>query len=880
MCLAGCASSTAEIAATAYKSRVASVVRYDEQYAKELAAQVEKLRSRASGGERSDMVSLLFALDELADIHAYRLVDFQKALGFNREAETVLASLGSHVDSHAQGTYFSHYRRLYTFIARIGPGWPPEKSADDAKERGGGGSARDLGSHVHSIYPDDFLEFVAKEDIKRVRQRIVDRKVLLERVIGSVDGSGDPESARKTIGEWGDLELDFWSVALESGLKEKEYDRAMQTLGKAWTIKGEMDERKWLSAVAAASQTALSAEARQTHPRARDRAVLRFRAGLASLRLGRIAEGTKLLDEMISAVADYDKEQKSLYDQMTNAVQKQRLFGHFMGLMAVFHLPAFLHAVEGESEHRISASLREQLYGSGAHGLKGFLNEHERLAFHHDLGYGYEQLGRRKEAIGQYKAAIEIIEKQRATIGGEEKRIQFLKDKEGVYKRLIPLLIEEGDLNGAFEYMERARSRAFVDMLAFARPKFGSEEETAQYQATIRALAEVEVLVQEGGLPRETAEQFHKKLRGGEAVQPAPKSTTPEFDSLAAVQTASMKEIGQALGKDAALLSFFVGDEKTTVMVLQDGQVTGWVKPISRAALVDRAGELRRLIEAPDQKKTKEGDIKEIERLGQALYRDLLQDTAQAIKKPVVYVVPHGPLHYLPFAAIHDGSKYLADRFTLLTVPSGTVLTYLEKKPSVAKGATVVFANPDLGDPRKDLPFAEREGAAIQARRPDAVLLKRNAALEARARKVAPGASLLHFASHATFDADRPLNSAVMLAPGEGDDGALTAGEIFGLRLPGSLVVLSGCETGMGKVASGDELIGLTRAFMYAGAPQLVATLWEVEDEATALLMEEFYKIMPAKPAAEALRQAQVSIRSRYPHPFYWAAFTTFGHHR
>jgi CHAT domain-containing protein len=242
--------------------------------------------------------------------------------------------------------------------------------------------------------------------------------------------------------------------------------------------------------------------------------------------------------------------------------------------------------------------------------------------------------------------------------------------------------------------------------------------------------------------------------------------------------------------------------------------------------------------------------------------------------------VPHGPLHYLPFAAIHDGSKYLVDRFTLLTIPSGTVLTYLEKKPITTKGATVVFANPDLGDPRMDLPFAEREGTAIQTRRPDTVLLKRSAAMEARARKLAPGASLLHFASHATFDADRPLNSAVMLAPGEGDDGALTAGEIFGLRLPGSLVVLSGCETGMGKVASGDELIGLTRAFMYAGAPQLVATLWQVEDEATALLMEEFYKGMPEKPAAEALRQAQMSIRSRYPHPFYWAAFTTFGHHR
>ena len=101
--LADCASSAAGMADTAYKSRGAAVIRYDEQYAKELATQVEQLRSKASGGERSDRVSLLFALDELAEIHAYRLVDFQRALGFNREAETVLDTLGSHVDAHAQG---------------------------------------------------------------------------------------------------------------------------------------------------------------------------------------------------------------------------------------------------------------------------------------------------------------------------------------------------------------------------------------------------------------------------------------------------------------------------------------------------------------------------------------------------------------------------------------------------------------------------------------------------------------------------------------------------------------------------------------------------------------------------------------------------------
>lgn len=843
---------------TAYNSRSAAIIQYDDGYARNLVTLSVDLRKRAQTGSVPDQISLLFALDELAEIYAYRLVNFEKAKSTNDEVEELLAVIGQRTEPYLYGKFFSRHRRLYAFIILPAFGEVPAE---------------------YSVNSDALLMFVAQQDKQRVASRARERRIFLEQ---AVDTSSDERTRKQApserVFESGKQEIEAWKAVFGEGLRGREYDRVLAELDRIWLLREHMEYQDWLRMVDTTARTALLLEVGEPDSHARDRALVRYRAGIASVSLGRVAEGVHRFEETLQALQRYDETQKTRYDEISRQRKLGRVLGYFTFPGGGLTLP--LGLIFSEWAYQADMTRLEELFGEGFHGLKGFLNEHERLAFHHDLGYGYERLGRRKEAIEQYKAAIEIIEKQRATIGGEEKRIQFLKDKEGVYKRLIPLLIEEGDPNGAFEYMERARSRAFVDMLATGRPKFGTQEEAAQYQATIRALAEVQVLVQEGGLPRETAEQFHKKLRGVEGNQPAHKSTTPEFDSLAAVQTASMKEIGQVLGKDAALLSFFVGDDKTTVMVLQDGQVSGWVKPLGRAALVERVGELRRLIEAPDQKKAKEGDIKEIERLGQALYRDLLEDVAKVIKKPVVYVVPHGPLHYLPFAAIHDGAKYMVDRFTLLTVPSGTVLTYLEKKQSATKGATVVFANPDLGDPRMDLPFAEREGKAIQARRSDAVLLKRNGAMEARARKLAPGASRLHFAAHSTFDADRPLNSAVMLASGEGDDGALTAGEIFGLRLPGSLVVLSGCETGMGKVASGDELIGLTRAFMYAGAPQLVATLWQVEDEATAMLMEDFYKGMSAKPAAEALRQAQTSIRSRYPHPFYWAAFTTFGHHR
>jgi CHAT domain-containing protein len=270
----------------------------------------------------------------------------------------------------------------------------------------------------------------------------------------------------------------------------------------------------------------------------------------------------------------------------------------------------------------------------------------------------------------------------------------------------------------------------------------------------------------------------------------------------------------------------------------------------------------------------------ELDALTANLYRDLLAPAFARLTKRIVYVAPHGPLHYLPFAAISDGREHLIDRYTLLTTPSGTVLTYLAKKQKTAPATTVVLANPDVGDRALDLPYAEREGAIVQARRAGTILFSRSDATKGRLREWAPKSGVLHVAAHARLDVRRPLQSAVLLAPGEGHEGRLTAGEVFGLTLPSTLVVLSACETGLGSLASGDELIGLTRAFMYAGAPQVVATLWRISDESTAELMDEFYGQLRTQPPAQALRAAQLRLRTRYPDPFYWAAFSVFGHAR
>jgi CHAT domain-containing protein len=136
---------------------------------------------------------------------------------------------------------------------------------------------------------------------------------------------------------------------------------------------------------------------------------------------------------------------------------------------------------------------------------------------------------------------------------------------------------------------------------------------------------------------------------------------------------------------------------------------------------------------------------------------------------------------------------------------------------------------------------------------------------------------MLHFAVHAELNEEDPMSSALLLAGDGKDDGRLKVGEIFSLNLKAGMVVLSACETGLGKLNSGDEMVGLTRAFIYAGTPSVVTTLWKVNDRSSYELMREFYQRLKTVKKSEALRQAQLKTMKEFPEPFYWAAYQPTG---
>ena len=182
------------------------------------------------------------------------------------------------------------------------------------------------------------------------------------------------------------------------------------------------------------------------------------------------------------------------------------------------------------------------------------------------------------------------------------------------------------------------------------------------------------------------------------------------------------------------------------------------------------------------------------------------------------------------------------------------------------------------------LPFAEEEAQAI-ARLYETDALIREAATESIVREQAGASTILHLAAHGVYNPVAPLQSLIGLAPDDdahdnrASDGWLTVGEVYGLELEkADLVVLSACESQLGDLSAGDELVGLTRAFFFAGTPTVVASLWSVDDKATGLLMERFYThVQAGMGKAEALRQAQIETREEYPNPYYWAAFVLSG---
>ena len=473
-----------------------------------------------------------------------------------------------------------------------------------------------------------------------------------------------------------------------------------------------------------------------------------------------------------------------------------------------------------------------------------------------NLGGLQRDMGEHEQALRYYEQALTLIESLRAGVSAEDARTGFFATVVGVYDDAIQVCLQTKRIGQAFDLVERARSRAFIELLAQnpVRPPQQLPTPLLQQEQSLRA--ELARLYAEAEPDRQQIAHLEQRW---ESCQRQLRLLAAEYADLHTVQPLTTTEVQARLPACTALLAYFCTRNQIFAFVVTSNQVSVYplaLTPQQLRRLFDASGHLQRLLPGAGGKLHKPWSL-------ERLYEFLISPCVAALQgKEILYIAPHDALHYVPFQALTTLDKAgrpqtLADEFEILYTPSATVLLeYCQQKQPTSN--TVGLA---LGYNSGSLRHAEAEATAIAHLMQGDLLTQGNATRQALLQQ-AKSARWLHFSCHGRFNAHAPLTSHLALA-----DGALYAADILqSLSLQAELVTLSACETGRSQVLKGDELIGLVRAFIYAGAPSVLVSLWPVDEVSTRIFMEFFYRTWLAgasKPAA--LRQAQAYLRTRSP---------------
>lgn len=485
----------------------------------------------------------------------------------------------------------------------------------------------------------------------------------------------------------------------------------------------------------------------------------------------------------------------------------------------------------------------------------------------YDLGVIAEQFGRPAEALNYYRQSVEVIEAQRASINTEASKIGFIGNKEAVYQDLVALLVKQDKQEQAFIYAERSKARALIDTLA-SKQDFVPKTLDQQSPMLLAQLNKIDSTLLTADYSQ-TAKRTRSTDRGLlRKTQKQLRQAQPELASLVTVSAPQVAQLQRRLAADETLIEFYGNDKQLFAFLLSRSGIK--VATLNGKGLADAVSALRSDLQKTDSNAYQHNASLLFQRLFKPLQKDL------HTKK--LLIVAHGPLHYLPFNALYNGRDFLIDQYDISILPSASVMAFLDKRVTVAK-PLLILGNPELNDPQLALPGAEQEAKAIASQQPGSSLLLRSAATETQVKQNGAQFKYLHFASHGIFDADAPLSSGLLLAKDKDNDGMLTVRELYELNLNADLVTLSACETGLGKIANGDDVVGFTRGFLYAGTNSIISSLWKVDDQATSQLMQNFYaNLADSSDKRQALKKAQLAVKKHYNrHPYYWAAFQLTG---
>lgn len=488
-------------------------------------------------------------------------------------------------------------------------------------------------------------------------------------------------------------------------------------------------------------------------------------------------------------------------------------------------------------------------------------------------GRSYLERGDMRAARSTFTRAVSLIEKSRGALIGEEFQVPFLEGKLEPYEQLVRMSIMDDDLEDAFQYQERARSRSLDGTGGRESFRDGSSEARNAEKLRERLNWAYKRLRESAGsgarkigseikrLEREFSQlMLRKSSLGGVSRGRGRDAVTGWID---------LNELRSRLGKRRALVEYISYQGKFSAFVLTSDRIGFFEDLTTEAAVSGLLEELRFQFASFRYGRgfvgRFEAQLKQrADSILVSLHRMLLKPLIGLVGSRDVVIAPTGALHYVPFNSLTDGLTYLVETRTVSVTPSAAIWLGIRKRanPSLNKPLLIGFAD-------EAAPMVEEEITEISQFFPKASVFTGSAATFANFEANVRTGQVLHLACHGQFRADNPLYSNLRIA-----DGQITVRDIASKALDGSVLVLSACETGVSKVFPGNELVGLARGCILAGAGAVLLSLWTVNDETTKRLMVDLYMNLNAGNTFEdSLRLAQSRFATNGEHPYYWSPF-------
>ncbi len=492
-----------------------------------------------------------------------------------------------------------------------------------------------------------------------------------------------------------------------------------------------------------------------------------------------------------------------------------------------------------------------------------------------------------EEAYQCYGRARESVERLRGSLRGEELKLAFFQNKLEVYENLVELCLgRRGGFEEAFGYIEQAKSRTLADLLS--KPMHIAQASDAGQSELVRSIRNLReelnwyynLIEREQLRPEERSQERIKqleqeaRLRETDLTKAMKEATIAEAHEagLEVASTVSLEQIRAALPAEATLVEFFRAKDHYLACVLSrdDLQIT----PVTVQPRIQKLLQLLQFQMSKFRLDPKylnafsEPLLDATQAHLKNLYQELIAPIRHQLKSRHLVFVQHGLLHYVPFHALHDGESYLVDRFSVSYAPSASIYALCQSKRPNSAGDPLIFGVPDA-----QTPSIQAEVDALRGMLPNAKVFVGEQATEAVLRAHGGTSRIIHIATHGYFRQDNPMFSSIRLG-----DSHLSLYDINHLHLPAELIVLSGCATGLNVITPGDELIGLARGLLQAGAQSLVLSLWDVHDESTKDFMIAFYaRLQQGEAKSAAMQAAMLELREKHPHPYHWAPFSLIG---